>query len=189
MPAVLFVCTANQLRSPIAAACFMRKLTSIGADDTWTVGSAGTWTVAGLPAHPKEIEAAAKLGLDLSAHRTREVDAALLATADLIVVMEHGHKEALEAEFPAVGGRVVLLGSLANIPGSETHDPAWDDFAQPDAAARMICACIDKGFAELVQFALIRHDGQPASKPCTAGEQFTRPEDGADPQNQHRKLL
>ena len=160
MPAILFVCTANQFRSPIAAACFTRKLTSTSAADTWIVGSAGTWTNAGLTAHAKAVEAAAKLGLDLSTHRTREVDAALLVTADLIVVMEHGHKEALEAEFPAVRGRVVLLGSLANIPGGEIPDPAWDDFAKPDAAARMVCTCIDKSFAELVQFASIRRDGQ-----------------------------
>jgi protein-tyrosine phosphatase len=159
MPAILFVCTANQFRSPIAAACFTRKLTTIGAADAWTVGSAGTWTPAGLPAHPKAIEAAAKLGLDLNAHRTREVDATLLASADQIVVMEDSHKEAIEAEFPSVRGRVILLGSLANIPGGETPDPAWDNFAQPDSAARMICEIIDKGFAALVRLSSNRHDG------------------------------
>lgn len=164
MVMILFVCTANQFRSPIAAACFTRKLISIGAGDTWTVESAGTWTPAGLPAHPLAIEEAAKLGLDLSAHRTCEVDAALLAAADLIVVMEQGHKEALEAEFPAVRGRVILLGNLANIPGGEISDPAVDDFAQPDVAARLVCDCINKSFVDLVQFDLIQRGSQPAAK-------------------------
>jgi protein-tyrosine-phosphatase len=165
MPNILFVCTANQFRSPIAEAYFTRKLTSTGAAGTWTVGSAGTWTPAGMPAHPQAVEAAAKLGLDLSAHRTREVSAEMLAAADLIVVMEHSHKEALEAEFPAVRGRVVLLGSLANIPGGEIPDNVGDNFDQPDAMIRMVCACISKGFAELVQLAKNRCKGQPASKP------------------------
>jgi protein-tyrosine phosphatase len=165
MPSILFVCTANQFRSPIAAACFTRKLIAVGAADTWSVGSAGTWTPAGLPAHPKAVEAAANLGLDLSAHRTREVDSTLLCAADLIVVMAHGHKEALEWEFPCVLGRVLLLGSLAKIPGGEIPDPALDDFAQADATACIVCECIDKGFAELVQCAANRPESPPASKP------------------------
>jgi protein-tyrosine-phosphatase len=136
----------------------MRKLTSMDAADAWTVSSAGTWTPADLPAHPKAMDAAAKLGLDLSAHRTREVDAALLAAADLIVVMEHGHKEALETEFPTVRGRVVLLGFLANIPGSEIPDPALDNFTHPGETAHMICECIDQAFTEMVSLASIHPD-------------------------------
>jgi protein-tyrosine phosphatase len=151
MPNILFVCTANQFRSPMAAAYFTRKLTSTETAGTWKVGSAGTWTPAGMPAHQQAVETAAKLDLDLSAHRTREVNAALLAAADLVVVMEYGHKEALETDFPAVRGRAVLLGSLANIPGGEISDPAWNNFDQPEAAARMVCACIDKSFVELVK--------------------------------------
>ena len=165
MPNILFVCTANQFRSPIAAAYFTRKQTSTGTAGTWIVGSAGTWTPAGLPAHPQAVVSAAKLELDLSAHCTREVDAGMLAAADLIVVMEHGHKEAIEAEFPAVRGRVVLLGGLAKIPGGEIPDAAADNFDQPDKAARMVCACIDKCFTELIQFTERRSDGRPASKP------------------------
>jgi protein-tyrosine-phosphatase len=151
MPVILFVCTANQFRSPIAAAYFTRKLTSIDANGIWTISSAGTWTPTGLPAHPQAVKAAAKLGLDLSAHRTREVNAGLLASADMIVVMEQGQKEAIEAEFPEARSKLVLLGSLGNIPGGEIPDPVRSDFAQPDIVARTICRCIDKGFTKLVQ--------------------------------------
>lgn len=151
MPAIIFVCTANQFRSPIAATYFARKLTLMGTDGNWEVGSAGTWTPADLPAHPKVVKAAAKLGLDLRSHRTREVDETLLGQADLIVVMQHGHQEAIEAEFPAVRGKIFLLGSLAKIPGGEIQDPAIDDFARADESARMICESIDSCFTELVQ--------------------------------------
>ncbi len=156
LPVILFVCTANQFRSPIAAACFSRKLTAMGTEGDWTVISAGTWASAGLPAHPKAVEAAEKIGLDLKSHQTREVTTALLRVADVIVVMQANHKEALEAEFPFVRGRIFLLGSLANIPGDEIPDPASDNFAQPETSAHLINVCIDKAFAILVQFVLLR---------------------------------
>jgi len=89
----------------------------------------------------------------------------LLSAADLVVVMEHGHREAIETEFPAVRGRVVLLGSLANLPGDEIPDPARDNFDQPKAAARMVCACIEKGFAELVNLGENHSKNHRVSKP------------------------
>jgi len=165
MPSILFVCTANQFRSPIAAAYFSHKLSEEGIPGTWVVDSAGTWTPPGLEAHPQAVASAAKLGLDLKHFRTREVDAALLSAADLVVVMEHGHREAIETEFPAVRGRVVLLGSLANLPGDEIPDPARDNFDQPKAAARMVCACIEKGFAELVNLGENHSKNHRVSKP------------------------
>jgi len=165
MPFILFVCTANQFRSPIAAAYFSHKLSEEGIPGTWIVDSAGTWTPPGLKAHPQAVASAAKLGLDLKHFRTREVDAALLSAADLIVVMEHGHREAIEAEFPAVRGRVVLLGRLANVPGDEIPDLARDNFNQPEVAAGMVCASIDKGFAELVSLSEHRSKNQRALRP------------------------
>lgn len=165
LPEILFICTANQFRSPIAAACFSRRLKLKGMDDKWTVASAGTWAHAGLPAHPKAIEAAASLGLDLKGHRTQEVDAALLDAADLIVVMQESHKEALEAEFPLVCGRVVLLGGLADIPNGEISDPARDNFARPEEAARLINTCVAKAFAMLVQFANLNQNNRESKSP------------------------
>jgi protein-tyrosine-phosphatase len=165
MPSILFVCTANQFRSPIAAAYFTHKLSEEGISGTWLVESAGTWTTPGRKAHPQAIASAVKLGLDLKLFRTREVDAALLSAVDLIVVMELGHKEALEAEFPAARGRVVLLGKLANVPGDEIPDFARDNFNQPEMAARMVCASIDKCFAELVSLSEHRSKNQRALRP------------------------
>lgn len=158
MPEILFVCTANQFRSPIAAEYFRRKLTLCNIPGDWVVSSAGTWTSENLPAHPKAIEAAKKIDLDLLPHRTQEVNAALLDSADLIVCMQSGHKEALLIEFPDIRDRVVLLGSLANIPGGDITDPAQERFAQPDEAVRIIAKSIDIAFSQLVQLATNRHN-------------------------------
>lgn len=151
MPDILFVCTANQFRSPIAAAYFQRKLTSAGLIDGYLVSSAGTWTPEGLPAHAKAIEAGAKFGLDLKHHKTREVNAGMLASADKIIVMQYSHKEAIEAEFPETEGKVVLLGELARITEVEIVDPAIENFHNAEESARIICLCVDRCFQDVVQ--------------------------------------
>ena len=56
MPTLLFVCTANRFRSPLAAAYAARQLRDAGLPADWQAASAGTWTPAGLPAHPKALE-------------------------------------------------------------------------------------------------------------------------------------
>lgn len=158
MPLILFVCTANRFRSPIAAACTERKLHAEGLAESWTVASAGTWTTSGLPAHPKALTSAAALGLDLTAHKSREVNTALLAAANLIVVMEQGHKEALECEFPACRRQIALLGELAGGRDLEIPDPAQTDFEDSEAVSQMIVACVDKGFSEMMRRAAARPD-------------------------------
>jgi len=151
MPEILFICTANQFRSPIAAAYFIRELNSAGLSDGFQVSSAGTWTPEGLPAHPKAIEVGAKFHLDLKHHRTREVNAEILNAADRIIVMQHSHKEALEAEFPETQGKVDLLGNLARITEVEIQDPAVENFHNSEETARIIFLCIDRCFHDITE--------------------------------------
>ncbi len=93
------------------------------------------------------------MGLDLKTHQTRVVTNDLLHKADLVVVMQSSHKEALETEFQEVRGRVVLLGNLAGISGGDITDPAAEQFSQPETTARIINSCIEKAFPKLVEYA------------------------------------
>lgn len=159
MPAILFICTANQFRSPIAAASFAQKLASSGSLETWKVASAGTWATVGLPAHPKAIIAAEAIGLDITNHLTQEVDSKLISEFDLIVAMENNHKEALELEFPQTVGKIVLLGQISNVPKAEIPDPAKEGFTNADQIAALINTSIKRTFFKLVQLTLLLHDG------------------------------
>ena len=96
MPSVLFVCTANRIRSPLAEQLFRRQLEA-GVQDSaaWRVASAGTWTKPGLPAMPLAQQAAAELGLDLSTHRSQPIDDIALEDYGLIITMEQGQQEAI----------------------------------------------------------------------------------------------
>jgi len=153
MPSVLFICTANQFRSPIAETCLKQKLKDLGEVENWRVSSAGTWAEKGLPAHPMAVKAAAGVGLDLSEHRSKPVTPRLLDRSDLVVVMEKDHKEALLTEFPLMNAKIILLTELVGETNSNVPDPVVDKCHDADEVTEMICSLIDAGFDNLLTLA------------------------------------
>lgn len=115
-PSVLFVCTANRIRSPMAAAILMRLLQSCDPNwKNWRIESAGTWTKPNLPPMPNALQAMQQRNLDISQHRSRPVSREILNQFHLILTMESGHKEALQVEFPEVARRVFMLSEMAGL--------------------------------------------------------------------------
>ena len=113
MPSVLFVCTANRFRSPLAEIMFRSAVQASRTCETWTVDSAGTWTSPGLPVLPEVAVIARQYNLDLTQHRSKEVTEKLLSKYDLILVMDAGHKEALVHEFREQSKNIYLLTEVA----------------------------------------------------------------------------
>jgi len=113
MSGVLFVCTGNMYRSPLAAAKFKALMEEFEVSGPWLVDSAGTWIPNGLEVDKRMVEWAAKRGLDLKGHTTRRVSGKLLSDYDVIVVMEHGQKEAIASNYPSMVDRVVGLSELS----------------------------------------------------------------------------
>ena len=124
MPSVLFVCTANRFRSPLAAGIFRQALAeqekektspwNIGRANDWEAGSAGTLAVSGLPALPHVVAAAKQLGIDLASHYSRQVSEELLSRYDLVLVVQESHREMLLSEFPHLVERIYLLSQVIN---------------------------------------------------------------------------
>ena len=92
MPSILFVCTANRFRSPIAAIYFARSVVKQGDDNFISVSSAGTWTVPGQPVTTDALLEADKYALNLSLHKSRLITRSMLSKSDLILVMENNQK-------------------------------------------------------------------------------------------------
>lgn len=149
MPTILFVCTADQYRSPIAAAYLRRLLCEHGLGE-WNVESAGTWAIPRQVPTAESIRDAKTLELDLGGHVTRMVDAQILRGADLIVVMEKGQKEALLTEFPECGARTYLLAELLQGVPFNVADPVAYP-GEHDKVLREMCDVIGRAFERIVE--------------------------------------
>lgn len=119
---VLFVCTGNTCRSPLAEA-LLRRLLSERRVEGITVGSAGTGAWAGAPASEGSYLVALEDGVDLSAHRARPLTPDLAASVDLILTMSRSHRQRVSDL--GFGDRVHLLGEYAGRTGAaaEVSDP------------------------------------------------------------------
>lgn len=127
---VLFVCTGNTCRSPLAAA-LARELTArtlgVPATDVLAHGfafaSAGTSAYPGHPASEGSVAVAAELGLDLGTHQSEPLSPELLARADLVFCLGRSHLQAILAEAPDAAGKLAMLRP----DGLDVADPYGSD--------------------------------------------------------------
>lgn len=150
MPSLLFVCTANICRSPMAMAIFKSKITHDTAN--WRIESAGTWAVEGMPASINSQQVLADHQIDLSYHLSRPIDVIDLDKFDLILVMEHGHKEAIQMEYPEVAGRVYLLWEMVG-EKKDVHDPYGGRLVDYADTAEEIDQILTKGMEKIKELA------------------------------------
>jgi tRNA threonylcarbamoyl adenosine modification protein (Sua5/YciO/YrdC/YwlC family) len=113
---VLFVCTGNTCRSPMAEVIFRQLLAErLGCkpDEIGThgvvVASAGISAWGGGKASAGAIEAMEEAGCDLTGHESQPLTANLVQQADVIWTMTAAHRAAILAQFPEAGGRVSML--------------------------------------------------------------------------------
>ncbi len=106
---ILFVCTGNTCRSSMAQALMEQLLRENNLLGKVEVRSAGVAADSGAPASRFAQEALREIGLDLSYHRGRQIDAAQVEWADLILTMTRRQREALIAAFPQAREKIHLL--------------------------------------------------------------------------------
>jgi len=152
MPTVLFVCTANMCRSPMAEVLFKDLLEDRGLQAGWRVQSAGVHATDGQPATELTRQVAAERGLDLSAHHSKPANAARLAGADLVLVMEPAHREFLIEAFPRFADRVHLLTEVAGEDGP-VEDPVGTNLENYRETADRLTALLTKGFRRIHELA------------------------------------
>ncbi|MGH7531565.1 MAG: low molecular weight protein arginine phosphatase [Gemmatimonadales bacterium] len=122
---VLFVCTGNICRSPLAAALLERALKQRGLDEV-RVSSAGTGAWDGAPASEGAYLVGLERGLDLSSHRARLLTREMVEQSDLVLTMARHHR----ARVDELGGegRVFVLGAYTGREGdAEVSDPFGGD--------------------------------------------------------------
>lgn len=103
---VLVVCIGNICRSPMAEALLKNALQD---HPEICVSSAGIGALVGYPADQHAGALMQERGLDISAHQARQLTPELISESDLILVMEAGHKGAIDLQDPTARGKVHRL--------------------------------------------------------------------------------
>src|SRR5205809_6330051 len=146
---VLFVCTGNICRSPLAAALLQRALKERGLDMNVTSAGTGAWD--GAPASEGAYLVGRERGLDPSGHRARLLTREIVEQAGLILTMARHHR----ARVDELGGegRVFVLGEYAGREGedAEVSDPFGGDLEVYRDTVAELEALIDATVERLVK--------------------------------------
>ncbi len=149
---ILIVCTANMCRSPMAEGLLRHKLALAGLSDEFVVASAGVWTEDGFPATDHAVQALAEQGIDISAHRSRNVTEDMVAQSALVLTMTRNHAEAVRLSFPAHAGKVYLLGEMGG-PACDVNDPVGRPLAVYQTTAKELDRLIESGYERILRLA------------------------------------
>ena len=96
---ILFICTGNTCRSPMAEG-YMKHLCAQAGMADFEISSAGTCSYDGGAVSEHSVRAVASAGVDISAHKSSSVTHERVMAADIIVAMSLGHKMQLARYFP-----------------------------------------------------------------------------------------
>jgi protein-tyrosine-phosphatase len=119
---ILFVCTGNTCRSPLAERILKARIKEQGWRN-FRVASAGTGAVEGEPASGSSKRAARKIGVSLAGFRSKPVTASRVARADLILTMTYAHKHDIEMRWPEAAGKTHAISDYTGSGRGSIIDP------------------------------------------------------------------
>lgn len=137
---ILVLCIGNICRSPIAEALLKQALPGK------TVQSAGIQALVGHPADPFSVQIMQERGIDISAHRARNISTQLVNDADLILTMDLDQKKYVESNYISSRGKVFRLGEARKLDIADPYREGIESFRE---AHRLIDEGV-KVFAEQI---------------------------------------
>ncbi|MHB8523879.1 MAG: ribose 5-phosphate isomerase B [Limisphaerales bacterium] len=165
MKTILFVCTGNICRSPMAEAIFRH---AVKDSSKYRVLSAGVGAAEGLPPSPHAVRAVNDLGISITGQHSQQLTRELVQEADYIFGMTHAHVDAVTLLYPQAAEKTFLLREF-----DDTLSTFEKDICDPIGGSfEVYVRCrdqIEEGIASMLRFieqdstAAVPHPTQPRS--------------------------
>ena len=139
---VLFICTGNTCRSPMAEG-ILKKITREKGLDIKS-SSAGIFAHRGSPAAINAIVSLADIGIDIRNHTSQEAAEDIIDKSDLILTMTASHKDILVSNYPDKKYKIFMLNEYAFGKEKDIQDPFGGDKTVYDMARDEIIYAIEK---------------------------------------------
>ena len=134
----------------MAAGILRERIQRLGLDDQAQVVSAGVWADAGSRASSNATATLRLRGIDLAAHRSQPLTAALLRQANIALVMEEAHRRSIFNLAPDQLSKVYLLTEMAG-GHDDVEDPFGGSMEDYATTADELTALIDKGLPKILK--------------------------------------
>lgn len=152
MSLILFVCTGNVCRSPMAAGLLQQRLVQEGLDAGYDVSSAGVWALDDEPASDSAVTVMAERGIDIRQHIAHTITAQDVSMANLILVMSREHEEMLRNTWPQYKWKVHRLSEMVG-KRKDIRDPYRGPIEEYRECADSISDYVNRGFSRILELA------------------------------------
>lgn len=146
MKKIVYICTGNVCRSPMAEHYMQQRIISLKKEENYLIDSCGIYANTGESATSNAIMAIKEYGVNMENHRAKSIYDVNILEYDLVITLTSSHKENLLALFPSIKGKVFTLKEYADpdIKYKDIDDPWGYGLTVYKSCAKEIVEYVDK---------------------------------------------